>query len=61
MGSAGRGDGVEAGGPVAAAAPVLGRGLVRGGVTFAVDWSDEGDWVNEGPGEVDGALHEGTC
>lgn len=58
MGSTDRGDGVEAGGAEVTAAPVLGRGAVGGGVTFAVDCSSEGDWVSGGPREVDGTLHK---
>lgn len=52
MVSTGRGDGVEAGGAVIAAAPVLGRGVVWGGVTF------EGDWISGDPRELGGTLHK---
>lgn len=58
MVSTGRGDGVEAGGAVIAAAPVLGRGVVWGGVTFAVDCSSEGDWISGDPRELGGTLHK---
>ena len=49
---------MEAGGAVIAAAPVLGRGVVWGGVTFAVDCSSKGDWISGDPRELGGTLHK---